>query len=275
MGEQEISKILTHLAVKEKVAASTQNQALCAIVFLYKHILNVDLGDIGEIYWSKKPQKLPVVFTHKEAKAVLEKLNGANWLMAMLLYGAGLRLNECLQLRVKDIDFEYKQITVRSGKGEKDRVTLLPEKLIIPLKKQIEYVKKLHEYDLKNGFGSVYLPYALERKYPLAGKEPGWQFLFPAAKISTDPRTGIKRRHHIHQSVLQKAVKRAIREAGITKHAGCHTFRHSFATRLLENGYDIRTIQELMGHKNIQTTMIYTHVIKKGGLGVKSPADEI
>ena len=194
--------------------------------------------------------------------------------MAMLLYGSGLRLSECIQLRVKDIDFEFKQITVRSGKGEKERRTLLPRRLIDPLKKQIEYVKEVHEYDLKNGYDSVSMPYALEKKYPNAGKELGWKFVFPAAQIATDPRSGLKRRHHIHESVLQKAVKKAIRKAGITKHAGCHTFRHSFATRLLENGYDIRTIQELMGHADVKTTMIYTHVINKGGMGVKSPVDE-
>ncbi len=275
MGAREVSEFLSFLAVQKNVAASTQNQALCAIVFLYKHVLKIELPEFEGIQWSKKPKKLPVVFSHEEAKAVLARLKGVQRLMASLLYGAGLRLTECLQLRVKDIDFEYQQIAVRSGKGNKDRITLLPERLIAPIKKQIEYVKKLHEYDLKNGYNSVYLPYALERKYPNAGKELGWKFLFPAARISTDPRTGIKRRHHIHESVLQKAVKKAIREAGITKHAGCHTFRHSFATRLLEKGYDIRTIQELMGHKSVQTTMIYTHVINKGGMGVKSPVDDL
>jgi integron integrase len=263
------------LAVKENVSASTQNQALCAVVFLYKHVLQTELGDFGKIAWAKKPKHLPVVFSKEEAKKVLEQLKGTNWLMANLLYGSGLRLTECLQLRVKDIDFDYKQITVRSGKGDKDRITLLPAKLIEPLKKQIEYVKTLHEYDLKNGYDSVYLPYALERKYRNAGKEVGWKFVFPATQISTDPMTGVQRRHHIYETVLQKAVKKAIQEADIKKQAGCHTFRHSFATRLLENGYDIRTIQELMGHNNLQTTMIYTHVINKGGLGVKSPVDDI
>jgi len=275
MAGKEISEYLTHLAVERKVAASTQNQALCAIVFLYKHVLKIDLGDFTEVHWSKKPRKLPVVFSAKEASKVLNKLSGVNKLMAMLLYGSGLRLNECLQMRIKDIDFEYKQITVRSGKGDKDRVTLLPESLINTIKEQMTFVKKLHEFDLKNGYDSVYLPYALEKKYPNAGKELGWKFLFPATKISKDPRSEIICRHHIHVSVLQKAVKNAIRQAGINKHAGCHTFRHSFATRLLEKGYDIRTIQELMGHKNLQTTMIYTHVINKGGMGVISPVDDI
>ncbi len=274
MAGPEISQFLSHLAVQEKVAASTQNQALCALVFLYKQILNIDVGEFPEIHWSKMPKKLPVVFTAREAKAVISHLKDTNRLMAMLLYGSGLRLSECLQLRVKDIDFEFKQITVRRGKGQKDRRTLLPLRLIDPLKKQIEYVKEVHEYDLKNGYDSISMPYALEKKYPNAGKELGWKFMFPATQISTDSRSGLKRRHHIHESVLQKAVKKAIRKAGITKHAGCHTFRHSFATRLLENGYDIRTIQELMGHANVKTTMIYTHVINKGGMGVKSPLDE-
>jgi len=273
MGEKEIGEFLTHLAVKENVAASTQNQALCAIIFLYHHVLNKELGDFPELAWAKKPQRLPVVFTREEAKAVLQQLSGMNWLMAMLLYGAGLRLSECLQLRVKDIDFAYKQITVRDSKGGKDRVTMLPEKVIEPLKKHLEKVKKLHEKDLREGFGMVYLPDALERKYKNANKEWGWQYIFPATQISTDPRSGVKRRHHIYETVLQKAVKEAIRKAQITKHASCHTFRHSFATHLLESGYDIRTIQELLGHKSVETTMIYTHVMNKGGMGVKSPAD--
>ncbi len=274
MGGKEISEFLTHLAVKGRVSASTQNQALCAIVFLYKNVLNIDPGEFGNIQWAKRPKRLPVVFSKDEVKRILNELSGTNKLMATLLYGAGLRLRECLQLRIKDVEFEKQQIHVQSGKGEKDRITILPSQIIEPLKEQVAFVKKLHEWDLKNGYDSVYLPYALERKYPNAGKNIGWKFLFPATKISKDPRTGIQRRHH-HESVLQKAVKNAMYKTGITKHAGCHTFRHSFATHLLENGYDIRTIQELMGHSNVQTTMIYTHVIKKGGLGVKSPVDEI
>jgi len=275
MGEKEINQFITHLAVKEKVSASTQNQALCAIVFLYKQVLKIDVGDLGNIVWAKKPDRVPVVFTRSEAQNVLNHLTGMNWLMGMLLYGAGLRLTECLQLRVKDIDFEYKQITVHNAKGAKDRVTPLPERIIEPLKQHLKYVKELHENDLKDGYTSVYLPYALERKYPNAGKELGWKFLFPATQISTDPRSGIRRRHHIYETVLQKAVKRAIRKAGITKQASCHTFRHSFATHLLEAGYDIRTVQELLGHSDVKTTMIYTHVLQKGSLGVKSPADLI
>jgi integron integrase len=273
MGEKEINQFITHLAVKEQVSASTQNQALCAIIFLYKQVLKIDIGDLGNVVWAKKPDRVPVVFTRSEAQAVLSQLTGMNWLMGMLLYGAGLRLTECLQLRVKDIDFEYQQITVHSAKGAKDRVTPLPERMIEPLKQHLKYVKELHQKDLKDGYTSVSLPYALERKYPNAGKQLGWEFLFPATQISTDPRTGIKRRHHIYETVLQKSIKQAIRKAGITKHASCHTFRHLFATHLLEAGYDIRTVQELLGHKDVKTTMIYTHVLSKGGLGVKSPAD--
>ena len=273
MGEKEINQFLTHLAVKEKVAASTQNQALCAIVFLYKHVLKIELGDFGNVTWAKKQEREPVVFTQKEVKAVINQLSGMNWIMANLLYGAGLRLGECLQLRVKDIDFEYNQITVRDSKGNKDRITVLPQIVKQPLREHLKTVKKLHEKDLKDGFGSVYLPYALERKYPNAGKEFGWQFVFPATQISTDPRTGIRRRHHIYETVLQKAVKQAVRKAGITKQGSCHTFRHSFATHLLQSGTDIRTVQDLMGHKDVKTTEIYTHVIKS--LGITSPADKI
>jgi integron integrase len=274
MGEKEINEFITHLAVKNKVSASTQNQALCAIVFLYKHVLKTDIGDLGEMVWAKKPKRLPAVFTREETKKVLEKLQGTNWLMANLLYGSGLRLTECLQLRVCDIEFEYKQIIVRNAKGFKDRITMLPEILIDKLKTHLVKVKKMHEKDIEAGYGSVYLPYALERKYPNASKEWKWQFLFPATQISTDPRSGTRRRHHIYETVLQKAVKVAIRKAGITKHASCHTLRHSFATHLLERGQDIRTIQELLGHKNIETTQIYTHVLNRGGQGVKSPADD-
>ncbi len=275
MGKAEVQLFLNHLAIKEKVATSTQNQALCAIVFLYKHVLQKELGDLGELVWAKRPKRLPVVFTREEASAVLNQLTDNNWIMGNLLNGAGLRLPECLELWVKDLDFSYKPITIRDAKGDKNRVTMLPEKLIEPLKKQLEKVKRLHVQDLKNGFGMVYLPDALERKYRNANKEWGWQYIFPATQISVDPRSGIRRRHHIYETVLQKAVKVAIRKAGITKHASCHTFRHSFATHLLESGYDIRTIQELLGHKDVATTMIYTHVMNKGGMGVKSPVDAL
>ena len=242
-------------------------------MFLYKQVLKKDLGDLGDLIWAKKPKKLPVVFTRKEVKAVLDQLSGVNWIMVNLLYGSGLRLLECLRLRVKDIDFDYNQIIIRDGKGQKDRVTALPEIIKKPLQEHLQKVKLLHEKDLQAGFGAVYLPNALEKKYPHANKQWAWQYVFPAPHLSIDPRTGIKRRHHLDETVLQKAVKVAIRKAGINKHAGCHTFRHSFATHLLENGYDIRTVQELLGHKDIRTTMIYLHVMNKGGLGVKSPAD--
>ena len=273
MREKEIGQFITHLAKDKKVSASTQNQALCAIVFLYKNILKIELENTISIYWSKRPKKLPVVFTKDEAIKVLYNLKGVHWFVGMLLYGSGLRLTESLELRVKDIDFGYKQIVVRNSKGEKDRTTMLPEKVIEPMKKHLQKVKQIHEEDLKNGYGTVYLPYAIERKYSNAKYDWGWQYVFPASRISTDPRSGIQRRHHLHDTVIQKAVKQSIRNAGINKHASCHTFRHSFATHLLESGYDIRTIQELLGHKNVETIMIYTHVINQGGKGVRSPAD--
>jgi len=274
MGEKEINAFLTHLAVNKKVAASTQNQALCAIIFLYKHVLKIEIGNLGEMVWAKKPKRLPTVFSKKEAEKVLSQLSGMNWIMAYLLYGSGLRLNECIKLRVCEIDFDYKQVIVRNAKGNKDRVTMLPEKVIDPLKTQLIKTKKLHEKDLTLGYGSVYLPYALERKFPNAAKEWKWQHVFPATQISTDPRTGILRRHHIYETVLQKAVKTAVRKAGITKHAGCHTFRHSFATHLLERGESIRSIQELLGHNDVKTTQIYTHIVDINKLGIKSPADD-
>ena len=235
----------------------------------------MDLKEFDNLVWAKKPKKIPVVFTRDEVKAIMNHLQGTYWIMAMLLYGAGLRLRECLELRVKDIDFDYNQITIRDGKGEKDRIVPLPQKLKVPLKTQLGKAKNLHEKDLKDGFGSVYLPYALEKKYPSASTSFGWQYVFPAHQISTDPRSGIQRRHHLYETVLPKAVKTAIRKTGIVKHAGCHNLRHSFATHLLEDGYDIRTIQELLGHKHLETTMIYTHVLNKGGLAVKSPADNL
>lgn len=241
--------------------------------FLYKNVLNKELDNTISIYWSKKPKRLPVVFTKSEVIKVLDKLKGTHWLDGMLLYGSGLRLSESLELRVKDLDFGYNQIRVRDSKGEKDRSTMLPQKMVHPLKEHLIKVKAIHEEDLKNGFGIVYLPYAIERKYPNAKSEWKWQYVFPATKISTDPRSGVQRRHHLYDTVIQKTVKQAIRDAGITKHASCHTFRHSFATHLLESGYDIRTIQELLGHTNVETTMIYTHVINQGGKGARSPAD--
>jgi len=275
MGAVEINQFLSHLALKENVAASTQNQALCAIIFLYKNVLDREVGEIDNIVWAKKPKKLPVVFTKTEVKTVIKQLSGVKWIMANLLYGAGLRLMECLRLRVQDIDFEYNQIIIRDAKGQKDRVTVLPEIVKEALEKHLEKVKRLHEKDLVQGFGEVYLPYALERKYTNANKQWKWQYIFPSEKLSIDPRSGKKRRHHLDESVLQRTVKEAIRQAGINKNGNCHTFRHSFATHLLEDGYDIRTVQELLGHEDVSTTMVYTHVMKKGGLGVKSPADKL
>ena len=273
MGEKEINEFLTHLAVNKKVSSSTQNQALCAIIFLYKHVLKIEIGDLGDLVWAKKPKNMPEVLTLEEIDSVLEKLTGTYKLMARMLYGSGLRLNECLRLRVKDVDFGYLQVTVRNGKGSKDRVTMLAEKVVEPLKSHLIKVKKIHDQDINAGYGGVYLPYAIEKKYINANKEWGWQYVFPAKKLSIDPRTGIKRRHHIYETVLQKAVKQAFKKTNITKQASCHTFRHSFATHLLESGSDIRTVQELLGHEDIKTTQIYTHVLNKGGLGVKSPLD--
>ena len=274
LGANEISKYISYLAVKRNVSSSTQNQALCAIIFLYKHVLNKELEKL-ELIWAKKGKRLPVVFTKTEVKAVMTKLTGVNWIMANLLYGSGLRLMECIRLRVKDIDFEYNQVNIRNGKGSKDRVTILPEIIKDKLNRHLIKVENLHNEDIKKGLGGVYLPYALEEKYPNANKELGWQYVFPSSQISVDKRTGLKRRHHIDESVLQRVVKVAIKNSGIKKQGSCHTFRHSFATHLLEDGYDIRTVQELLGHEDLNTTMIYTHVMRKGGMGVKSPADKL
>lgn len=272
MGEREIGEFLTHLAVKRNVAAPTQNSALNAIVFLYKEVLKKDIGLIENIQRAKMHKRLPVVFTKDEARKVIEQLDGTKKLMASLLYGSGMRLKECLRLRVKDIEFNYNQIIVRDTKGAVDRVTLLPAAVKINLKDHLEKVKALHEQDLKEGFGRVYLPFALEKKYPNANIQWAWQYVFPSAKRSIDPRSGLERRHHAMERSLQDAVASAITSANISKHGSCHTFRHSFATHLLEDGYDIRTIQELLGHKHVETTMIYTHVVNKVK-GVKSPLD--
>ena len=275
LGEQHITAFLTHLAVKRKVASSTQNQALCALAFLYREVLKKDLEEFTEITWAKRPEKLPVVFTREEVKQVLIQLNGANWLMGQILYGAGLRVMECVRLRVKDIDFGYNQVWVRDGKGKKDRVTMLPNLIFEELKRHLLKVKKMHESDLNAGFGAVYLPYALERKYQNANRQWAWQYVFPAFRRAIDPRSGIERRHHVSETVPQRAVKQAIRNAGIHKAGSCHSLRHSFATHLLETGYDIRTVQELLGHKDVSTTMIYTHVLNRGGKGVQSPGDSL
>lgn len=273
MGRAEIEAFLTHLAVDGRVAASTQNQALNAIVFLYRELVGREVGELEAVVRAKRPPKLPVVLSVNEAKRVLDRLDGVTGLMARLLYGSGLRLMECLRLRVKDVDFEYRQITVRDGKGAKDRVTMLPTSVIAPLQAHLERVKALHQADLTAGYGDVYLPYALERKYPNANRDWGWQYVFPSAKRSLDPRSGVVRRHHAAESVLQRAVKAAVRASGVNKPANCHTFRHSFATHLLANGSDIRTVQELLGHQDVKTTMIYTHVLQRGAGGVTSPLD--
>lgn len=274
MGAGEISRFLSYLARERNISASTQNQALSALLFLYRQVLDKPIDWVDDVERAKKAQRLPVVFTKEEAKAVLNHLRSDMWLMASLLYGSGLRLMECLRLRVKDVDFARSQIIVREGKGNKDRVTVLPATLVDPLRQQLERVKAIHEMDIREGFGKVYLPFALARKYSNANREWCWQYVFPAAKRSVDPRSGEVQRNHLAETALQKAVKAAIRRAGINKPGSCHTLRHSFATRLLENGYDIRTIQELLGHADLQTTMIYTHVLNKGGKGVRSPIDE-
>lgn len=274
MGEPEVVAFLNDLAVRRDVAASTQNQALSALIFLYKVVLEKPLGWLDDrVVRARSPERLPTVFSRQEARAVLAQLDGTAWLAASLMYGSGLRLMECLRLRVKDIDFGQVQIIVRDGKGQKDRATLLPASAIEPLRRQIEHVRAVHESDLRDGHGRVHLPFALAVKYPEADRQLGWQYLFPSSRRAVDPRTGTVRRHHLAESALQKAVKRAIRAAGVIKHASCHTFRHSFATHLLEAGYDIRTIQDLLGHKDVRTTMIYTHVLKSGPLGVRSPLD--
>jgi integron integrase len=273
MAEAEVAQFLSSLATHSHVSPSTQNQALNALLFLYHGVLEKKIGLIQGVVRAKRPARLPVVLTKEEVKRVLDCLTGTPWLMAMLLYGAGLRLMECCRLRVKDIDFSKSQIIVRAGKGNKDRYTMLPAAAKEPLLRHLQAVKRRHEDDLKLGLGRVSLPHALDRKYPNAGREWGWQWVFPATTHYIDRVTGERRRHHLHESVLQKAVKDARLKAGIAKPAGPHTFRHSFATHLLEDGYDIRTVQELLGHTDVNTTMIYTHVLNRGGRGVRSPVD--
>jgi integron integrase len=273
MGAAEVTAFLNHLARDRNVAAATQNQALSALLFLYREVLGQGLPWLDELERVTKPARVPTVLTRDEAARLLACLRGSKWLMASLLYGAGLRLRECLKLRVKDVDFGYRQIVVRDGKGAKDRVTMLPAVLIEPLQAHLARVKLLHERDLRRGFGDVELPHALARKYPRAQYEWGWKFVFASFKLSTDPKTGVIRRHHVYENYLIRGVKEAARRAGIAKHVSCHTLRHSFATHLLETGYDIRTVQELLGHASVETTMIYTHVMNKGGRGVASPLD--
>ena len=275
MGEKEISQYISCLATERRVASSTQNQALSALVFLYTHVLKKDLDDFGHIKRARKPERLPTVTTKTEVGRILASVSGTYGLMLKLIYGCGLRLMECVRLRVKDIDFEKNQVIVRYGKGMRDRSTMLPEQLKPVLIDHLKRVKVMHEHDMKRGLGAVYLPFALERKYPNAEREWGWQYVFLFGRITKDPRSGKMRRHHVNESGLQRAVQKAARSADITKPVSPHTFRHSFATHLLEAGYDIRTVQELLGHKGVSITMIYTHVVKKGDMGVKSPLDTL
>ena len=273
MGTAEIQAYLTHLAVDEQLAGSTLNVALSAILFLYREVLRIELPPLDTVPRSQRAPRVPVVFTRSEVQLVLDQLSGVHQLMAQLLYGSGLRLMECVRLRVKDLDFAYHQLTVRDGKGEKDRVTILPATLVTPLKAQLRAARHFYDADRALGYGTVYLPHALERKYPNAATDWRWQYVFPAEQRTRDPRSDVLRRHHVSEDSLQRAVKRAIERAEIAKAASCHTFRHSFATHLLEDGYDIRTVQELLGHADLRTTMIYTHVLNRGGKGVRSPLD--
>lgn len=273
VGAREVEAFLTGLATRDRVAASTQNQALSALLFLYREVLGQELPWMENIRRAKKPERLPTVLSREEVGALLSEMSGVTWLMAALLYGAGLRLMECVRLRVQDVDFVRREITVRHGKGGKDRRTMLPAMVADALQAQLEEAGRVHERDLAAGFGAVWLPHALERKYPNAARERAWQYVFPASVRSVDARSGVVRRHHLDETVLQRAVKRAVRRAGIVKPATCHTLRHSFATHLLESGYDIRTVQELLGHADVSTTQIYTHVLNRGGHGVASPLD--
>jgi integron integrase len=274
MGAPQIQAFLTDLAVRQQVSAATQNQAMNAIVFLYREVLRVELGDFSERVRAKRPVQLPVVLTRQEVQKLLAAIPiGTYQMMVRLLYGTGMRLMECVRLRIKDMLFQENQLVIRNGKGFKDRITMMPASLKAELEHHLERVKMLHEQDLASGCGEAWLPFALSRKYPQAGREWAWQYAFPSAHLSRDPRSGKTRRHHVNETGLQRAVKQAVRLAGISKPASCHTLRHSFATQLLEAGYDIRTVQELLGHESVETTQIYTHVMQKPGLGVKSPLD--
>lgn len=275
MGASEIAAFLTWLATERRVSASTQNQALSALLFLYRTVLRVEVGSIDNVPRARMPVRVPVVLSRNEVVQVMTHLDGVTWIIVALLYGAGLRLQECLELRVKDIDVEQRQIVIRRGKGQKDRLTVLPSVVIERLCRHLDSVRRQHQADLARGLGRVVLPFALDRKYPNAAAEWGWQFVFPASRVCSDPRWGPPTRFHIHESVVQKAVARAARHAGVTKRVGPHTFRHSFATHLLEDGYDIRTVQELLGHADVSTTMVYTHVLNRGARGVRSPIDRL
>lgn len=273
LREAEVRQFLDYLAVERKVSASTQNQALCAILYLYREVLEQPLELISGVQRARNTRYLPVVLTREEVRSILDHLDGVYWLIAALLYGTGMRLTEALKLRVCDVDFGYMQILIRRAKGEKDRVTLLPESLRAPLSQHIESVRLLHRRDLNRGYGCTWLPHALDRKYPNADREWIWQFVFPSATLSADRDDGVIRRFYMSPRTMQNAMRRAVRRSGINKRAGCHTLRHSFATHLIEDGYDIRTVQELLGHKHVSTTQIYTHVLNRGGRGVRSPLD--
>jgi len=273
MGAEEVTAFLTHLAVNKHVTASTQNQALSALLFLYKQVLGIELPWMNDITRAKRPSRLPVVLPKEQVMQVLDSMKGANGLIARLLYGTGMRLMEAMRLRVQDIDFDYRQITIRLGKGGKDRVTMLPDSLVDPFKAQLNEARNIHQLDLREGYGCVYLPYALARKYPNACREWRWQYVFPSIKRSVDPHDGAIRRHHLDEKNVQRAVRESARRCGILKRVTPHTLRHCFATHLLESGVDIRTLQELLGHQDIKTTQIYTHVINKGANAVRSPLD--
>ena len=275
MGKPEVEAFLTHLAVDQHVSASTQNQAFSALLFLYREVLEREFGWLDDVVRAKRSSRIPAVFTHTEATSILNRLTGLNWLVCKLLYGSGVRGIEALRLRVKDLDFERLQITIRDAKGHKDRSTILPKTVVERLKNHLANVRRTHELAMRDGYGGVELPDALARKYPKAPFEWCWQYVFPAAKPSVDPRSGVRRRHHIDRSSIQRAVRKAMREAGVHKHAGLHSFRHSFATRLLEQGTDIRSVQELLGHKDVKTTQIYTHVLNQNSWAIRSPADEV
>jgi integron integrase len=273
LAGKEVKQYLEYLVLKRNVSVSTQKQALNALAFLFNQVWKKPLDDLGDFIGSKRPRKLPVVLSRDEVRRIFQHLQGTHHLMTGLLYGGGLRLMECVTLRILDVDFDYNQLLIRNAKGFKDRIVPLPQRFKDALKQQIAFVERQHQMDLKNGFGEVYLPDALGRKYQNAAKELRWQYVFPSSGVAADPRSGVVRRHHVHETSLQKIIRRAVKQAGITKHATSHTFRHSFATHLLESGYDIRTVQELLGHSDVSTTMIYTHVLNTPGISVRSPAD--
>lgn len=275
LGTEDVVSFLQHLAIRRNVAASTQNQALNALVFFFANAMKKPLGDLGNFIRAKRPKKLPVILSPQEVNRLLSCMEDKQWIMASLLYGSGMRLMECVRLRIQDVDFDYMQIVIRDGKGKKDRIVPLPNSLVGPLNNHLAIVRQIHQDDLEEGYGNVFLPDALSKKYPNAVREWRWQYVFPSARLSRDPRTGETRRHHIHESNLQKYVKSAAEKMNINKRVNCHALRHSFATHLLENGYDIRTVQELLGHADVSTTMIYTHVLNRGGKGVQSPLDKL